>query len=312
MGKSDSISDALDIRDFRQALGSFLTGVTVVTTVDGTGAPRGFTANSFTSVSLEPPLVLVCIDKRSSSAGVFEATGHFAVNILSEAQRDVSSTFAARGVDRFEAVDWQAGPLGDPIVEGCTAWFECSMHDRVEAGDHIILIGRVRAYHHTTTSPLGYCRGTYVSFHLEQDVVAWRHRRTRVGALLESAGRILFRATEDGKLTLPCGRALGSASEPDTLHSNLAALGIEYDLDFLYSVYEEDSTDTLHVFYRGMAMAVPSRADIVGFAPEDIPLDRLQDETIRKLVRRYARERLQLRYSVYAGNETGIYKSVTD
>jgi len=312
MGETDGMNVSFDIRDFRQALGSFLTGVTVVTTVDGGGMPIGFTANSFTSVSLEPPLVLVCIDKRSSSADVFENTEHFAVNILSDAQRDVSSTFAARGVDRFAAVGWQAGDLGDPILEGSAAWFECCMHDRVDAGDHIILIGRVNSYKHSTKTPLGYCRGTYISFQLEQDVIAWRNRRTRVGVLLESEGHILLLATKGGKLTLPCGRALGSASEPETLHSNLSALGIVYDLDFLYSVYEEDKTDTLHVFYRGMAKAVPSRPDILCFAPEDIPIEKLQDETIRKLVRRYAKERLQLRYSVYAGKETGIYKSVNE
>jgi flavin reductase (DIM6/NTAB) family NADH-FMN oxidoreductase RutF len=96
----------IDAMDLRRALGAFATGVTVVTTVDGDGNPRGFTANSFTSVSLEPPLILVCLAKRAASCPVFQVAESFAVNILSEDQKAVSSAFSSPTADRFGTVDW--------------------------------------------------------------------------------------------------------------------------------------------------------------------------------------------------------------
>jgi len=257
--------------------------------------------------------VLVCLGKESSNEGAFEAAQHFAVNILAETQRDVSAVFATRGINRFGSINWRRGDLGDPILEGSTAWFECRMHDRIDAGDHIILVGNVQSYDHSTASPLGYCRGTYVSFQLEQDIVAGRNRKTRVGAILEAQGRILFLASKSGMLALPTNRALGAGSEPGTLRGDLAALGVSYDLDFLYSVYEENDTDTLNVFYRGTAAAVPSVGGVIGYTPEEIPLDRLEGNALRKLMCRYINERLHARFSVYAGDATvGRFKIVVD
>src|SRR6185312_11675761 len=104
--------DDFDPREFRNALGSFLTGVTVVTTLDEAGVPRGFTANSFTSVSLSPPLILVCIAKTASSSATFCAVKKFAVNVLSEGQIEVSSLFSSKQPDRFGKVEWHRGKHG--------------------------------------------------------------------------------------------------------------------------------------------------------------------------------------------------------
>lgn len=104
-----------------------MTGVTVVTTHDPDGNPIGFTANSFTSVSLDPPLVLVCIANSSSNYAAFEQAEGFAVNVLAEDQKGVSNTFARPVEDRFAAVSWQQGPQGSPVFEGVSAWFDCSM-----------------------------------------------------------------------------------------------------------------------------------------------------------------------------------------
>jgi flavin-dependent trigonelline monooxygenase, reductase component len=302
----------LDPRDFRRALGGFVTGVTVVTTTDDSGRPRGFTANSFTSVSLDPPLILACIARSAGSYSTFAGARHFAVNILSEGQREISSLFASAWVDRFASAQWRLGELGVPLLENTVAWFECCMHDRVEAGDHLILIGRVQTYGHSTASPLAYCRGAYVSFQLEQEVMASRSRRTRVGAILEQQGRVIFLNHDPiAILRLPSGRGLGSSNQPDSLYWNLRILGIEFNLDFLYSVYEDEGADTLNIYYRGTASFVPVRPDIELYPLNAIPLERLEDEAMRTLLRRYMKERLDSRFTVYAGNEkTGHYRAV--
>ena len=137
---------AIDPRALRDAFGTFLTGVTVVTTMDSGHEPRGFTANSFASVSLDPPLLLVCLAKSSTRSHTFRSAAGFAVNILSEKQQAVSTTFATPVADRFGAVNWRLGPYGSPALAGVSAWFDCAVHNSVDAGDHVILIGQVKAF----------------------------------------------------------------------------------------------------------------------------------------------------------------------
>lgn len=149
--------------DLRRAFGTFLTGVTVVTTRDETGAPCGMTANSFTSVSLDPPLVLVCIGTGSSNIAAFKAADRFAVNILGHDQTDVATVFSARGVDRFATVAHGEATTGAPVLADCLGWFDCTLHQRVVAGDHVILIGRVEDLQIGQRPPLGFCRGQFVS-----------------------------------------------------------------------------------------------------------------------------------------------------
>jgi flavin reductase (DIM6/NTAB) family NADH-FMN oxidoreductase RutF len=148
--------------DLRRAFGNFLTGVTVVTTRDQAGLPCGMTANSFTSVSLDPPLVLVCIGKGSSNIAAFEATDRFAVNILSHDQAEIATMFSARGIDRFATVTCREAVTGVPILTDCLGWFDCTLHQRVIAGDHVILIGRVEDLQIDQRPPLGFCRGRFV------------------------------------------------------------------------------------------------------------------------------------------------------
>lgn len=151
----------IDERELRNAFGTFLTGVTVVTMVDRDGNPRGITANSFTSVSLDPPLLLVCVGNRSFSFPAFCETDSFAVNLLHEGQADVSSLFASKTPDKFQSVAHGPGITGAPILDDCLTWFDCTVHDRVMAGDHLVLIGRVRAFASSPSAPLGFCRGRY-------------------------------------------------------------------------------------------------------------------------------------------------------
>ena len=114
-----------EMRNFRQALGSFPTGVTVVTTLDKDSKPIGFTANSFTSVSLEPHLILVCIDNASFNIEAFSKGNHFAVSILSESQYNISNTFALPATDRFDQINWEPKITGSPIINESVAWFDC-------------------------------------------------------------------------------------------------------------------------------------------------------------------------------------------
>jgi flavin reductase (DIM6/NTAB) family NADH-FMN oxidoreductase RutF len=130
----------------RRTLGAFATGVTIVTARSPDGTPVGFTANSFASVSLEPPLLLVCLAHTAASYGVFCATGSFAINVLEVGQEETARRFASRGVDKFADTPWTSGIDGAPLIDGSLAQFDCAMHQRFEAGDHDILMGRVRSY----------------------------------------------------------------------------------------------------------------------------------------------------------------------
>ncbi|MEZ6001075.1 alpha/beta fold hydrolase [Hyphomonas sp.] len=155
-----------DARTLRDALGCFATGVTVVTTLDGDGQPVGLTANSFTSVSLDPPLLLVCIAKSAGSLSAMEAAENFAVNVLHIGQQPTSNLFARSGEDRFAATPWRRGHNGAPLLSGALANFECRRHALHEGGDHVILVGEVvRARFEPRRDPLLYFRGKYRRLH---------------------------------------------------------------------------------------------------------------------------------------------------
>ncbi|MBP8190905.1 MAG: flavin reductase family protein [Aquabacterium sp.] len=128
--------------EFRSALGQFATGVTIVTARDAQGHLVGLTANSFSSVSLAPPLVLWCLSAKSSALAGFQSATHYAINVLAADQRLLAERFAKKGIDRFEGTPWRPGLTGSPVIDGAVAVFECSHHQWMEAGDHIVLVGR--------------------------------------------------------------------------------------------------------------------------------------------------------------------------
>ena len=152
-----------DTAALRRALGCFVTGVTVVTASDAGGLPHGFTANSFTSVSLDPPLVLVCVGREVERFDVYRRCSRFAINVLGQSQRQVSDRFATEHPERFAGVRWREGAHGSPIIEGCIASLQCEAWRRLDAGDHMILIGRVVACDDSAARPLAYWRGSYRS-----------------------------------------------------------------------------------------------------------------------------------------------------
>ena len=157
-----------DPRTLRDALGCFATGVTVVTCVDGQGRPAGLTVNSFTSVSLDPPLLLVCLHKEALSAGPLTSATHFAINVLQAQQQPASITFSTRVEDRFGSTPWSCGEAGAPILKDSLGVFECERFALYDGGDHHILVGQVvKASFDAGVDPLLYFRGRYRRLHFD-------------------------------------------------------------------------------------------------------------------------------------------------
>jgi flavin reductase (DIM6/NTAB) family NADH-FMN oxidoreductase RutF len=151
-------------KQFRRALGQFATGVTIITTLSESGEPMGFTANSFSSVSLDPPLVLWSLGLGASSLALFTASSHYAVNVLASEQIDLSRRFSSKSLPaerRFDGIAWSAGKSGVPILADTCAWFECSNRSRYEEGDHVIFVGAVEQQGFSVREPLIFQNGGY-------------------------------------------------------------------------------------------------------------------------------------------------------
>jgi 3-hydroxy-9,10-secoandrosta-1,3,5(10)-triene-9,17-dione monooxygenase reductase component len=149
-----------DPTTMRAVLGHFPSGVTIVTGAVA-GVPAGFTCQSFSSLSLDPPLVLILPGRNSSSWPKIEATGRFCVNVLAHDQQDLSTTFARSGTDKFAGVAWTPSALGSPILAGATAWIDCTLYDCHDGGDHIIVVGAVHDLAAEEAPPLVFHRGAY-------------------------------------------------------------------------------------------------------------------------------------------------------
>jgi flavin reductase (DIM6/NTAB) family NADH-FMN oxidoreductase RutF len=145
----------------RNALRQFLTGVVVVTTVNSQGEPVGLAANSFSSVSLSPPLVLWSLNKKSKSLNAFQATKYFGISVLSADQMSLASRFAAPIENRFSGVEFKQSSSGVPMFENCASWFECSSSSEYDGGDHVIFVGKVISCGCSDRMPLLYARGAY-------------------------------------------------------------------------------------------------------------------------------------------------------
>ena len=152
--------------EFRQALGMFATGVTIVTAKNADGQLIGLTVNSFNSVSLQPPLVLWSLSRNASSLEAFSTGSHYAIHILAAHQKDLAMQFASKGVDRFAGVEYTTGVGGAPLLQGVATTFECFNRNRYEEGDHIIFVGEVESCSHQSgASPLLYHGGKFYTEH---------------------------------------------------------------------------------------------------------------------------------------------------
>jgi flavin reductase (DIM6/NTAB) family NADH-FMN oxidoreductase RutF len=172
MTASTDADNDISSNEFRHAVGHFATGVTVVTSIDADGEPVGTTANAVSSLSLDPPLILVCFDRSSLTLDAIRQHGAFVVNVLAAPQQELSSNFARRGLAAaWDDVEHRPGPTGSPRLEGTLAALECTVEHSLPGGDHEIIVGRVR-YAETSGdggAPLLFWRGSYLSLDGEDE-----------------------------------------------------------------------------------------------------------------------------------------------
>ncbi|HEY4439625.1 MAG TPA: flavin reductase family protein [Candidatus Elarobacter sp.] len=161
----DQATATADPRDLRNALGTFATGVAIITTRDSDGRLFGLTGNSFSSVSLEPPLVLWSLSNTAPSLAAFRAATHFGVNVLGEEHRTLANRFARGHADKFAGVAYEVGEYGVPLIRGAVAHFECRIVDRYYGGDHEIYLGLVERYAYERKPTLLFCHGAYHHAH---------------------------------------------------------------------------------------------------------------------------------------------------
>ena len=150
-------------KDLKNLLSQFTTGINIIATINDMGDPEGFTANAFSSVSLNPPIVLICVDKSNENYTLFNKCKNFSVNILNANQKNLSNLFASKSKRKFDGVTWQKEKLNVPIIKGSISWLECENYDQIIIGDHMILFGKIKNYKINKGNPLVYFRGNYVN-----------------------------------------------------------------------------------------------------------------------------------------------------
>lgn len=301
----------LDPRALRNAFGSFMTGVTVVTTTDPQGSPAGFTANSFSSVSLDPPLLLVCPGKFLSSYDTFAACQHFAVNILGEGQEEVSNTFASYKGDRFAKVPHALDRNGVPLIDGAIAQFSCAAHQAVPAGDHLILIGEVQSFSHRPDHGLGYASGKYFSLGLERAALESATGTAICGAIIEQGDTVLLERTPDGYRPPQVTRPDRGQLRRDLI-DGLGALGITAKLGPAYSVFDDPRNRT-HYAYFLAAGTTGATETIHAVALSDLPSLPFTTPAIANMMTRYATEARTRSFALYLGDtRRGDVHSLTE
>jgi len=152
---------SIETQELRRVMGHFATGVTVITTKDKDGTPQGLTANAFMSLSLDPPLVLISVDKGATCYACFEAGNGFTVNFLAEGQEEISKRFATKGIDKFSGLQWRPGRNGAAIIDGVIGSVECKITQCHDGGDHTIVVGEILNVSATGERPLLFFKGKY-------------------------------------------------------------------------------------------------------------------------------------------------------
>lgn len=296
--------DAEKRRQLRDAFGAFMTGVTVVTTHDSEGQPIGFTANSFSSVSLDPPLLLVSIDKRSANFEHFTRCQHFGINILAEQQKETSNIFAQKVADRFALIDWHTARSGVPLIDNSSAWFDCALHQVVDAGDHAILIGNVTQFDSSGTAGLGYYRGAYFTpYQNAETLIAGPN--VVVSALVESAGQALV-VKKEGGYGLP-SKPVKGCSVSETLSQLFVEQGIDASPGFVYSIYEDRQRQQQHIVFlcaQPTGSTLPPVAQGEWVDPDRLAGLTIPDAALQSLLARFIRENAAGNYGLYYGDET--------
>jgi flavin reductase (DIM6/NTAB) family NADH-FMN oxidoreductase RutF len=291
----------INTRELRDAFGAFMTGVTIVTTARDDGQPLGFTANSFSSVSLDPALLLVSIAKTSSNFQTFSTTGHFAINILAEGQKDLSNTFARPSDDRFANVGWRLSAHRNPLIDDVSAWFDCTTHAVIDAGDHALIVGKVEVFHSAGYAGLGYYRGGYFTpAKLSAEVIAGP--KVIVSAIITRDDKVLMVETSDGKWALP-SREIGNEGADKALAELFRQYQPDASASFIYSVYNNTET---HYQYISFLCSAPDEAAVAGefVSLDDVDADAFQDSALASMLERYRKESQLKSYGLYFGDHS--------
>lgn len=292
----------IDTRELRNAFGSFMTGVTVVTAVSESGEKVGFTANSFTSVSVEPPLLLVCPANNLSSFDIFNNCKHFAVNILAEDQQDISNTFASAKGDRFEGINWHSDENGCPVIDGTVAHFSCSTYSNIPAGDHILLVGQVSSFDANEKLGLGYAKGGYFSLGMEHRAEELTHTLEGiVGGIIEFDNKVLLTKTEQG-YSLPHVATSSNQGSQKTVRQYLESQGMDCEVGSVYSVYENLDAQKFTTYYR-----VNANDDAANGLGEYIDIDQIAEldfvsTDIQSMLQRFVLEKQNGVFRLYVGD----------
>ncbi|MBU9150885.1 flavin reductase [Burkholderia multivorans] len=294
-------ASTINTRELRDAFGAFMTGVTIVTTARDDGQPLGFTANSFSSVSLDPALLLVSIAKTSSNFQTFSTAGHFAINILAEGQTELSNRFARPSENRFANVGWHLSAHRNPLIDDVSAWFDCTTHEVIDAGDHAIIIGKVEAFHSAGYAGLGYYRGGYFTpAKLSTEVIAGP--KVVVSAIIARDDKVLMIRTAEGKWTLPA-KEIGREGADKALAELFRQYQPDASASFIYSVYNNTET---HYQYISFLCSAPDEAAAGGefVSLDDLDADAFQDSALASMLQRYRKESQLKSYGLYFGDHS--------
>lgn len=286
-----------DPKALRGAFGRFMTGVTVVTTRGSDGQLVGFTANSFTSVSMTPPLLLVCPGRHLSSFAQFSAARHFAVSVLAEGQEDVAMRFAGKTEDRFAPGDWQADLHGSALIDGRAAGFSCEVSQSVPAGDHLVLIGEVTDFDQTEKAGLGWGPGGFFSLGKERQANATPDAQgmTRASVILSRDGVVYLEA--DGGL--PSVRVPAEQGALAALSGALAKRGLATRTGVVFAIYTDDHNER-HVVFR--AELDGDAGQLRPLPVSEIEQKRFSDAALAEMLRRFAGEYRNRNFGLYIGD----------
>ncbi|MEM7358497.1 MAG: flavin reductase family protein [Pseudomonadota bacterium] len=311
---------SLDPIELRNAFGKFMTGVTVVTTTADDGTPVGFTANSFSSVSLDPPLLLVCPAKTMSSFEIFEHCEYFHISVLAHDQQAVSNRFASPVEDRFSDTDWSQDAYGSPKIDGAIASFSCKRDRSIDAGDHIVMLGEVCAFASNEQHGLGYREGGYFSLEMERKATELQtHDDSKLviaGALIEQEDGLLLASDESGKLSIPSIQIDDDQPSFDLLEQYLEeTLQTPVSVGSVFSVFDNTQSNKASIYYRA-TLDQPIPVNLPGYAL--MPLEQLDpgsfaSDAITTMLTRFLAERESGNHSIYIGDETSgtTHKIVT-
>jgi len=243
----------------------------------------------------------VCVAKRAGSYHALCQADGFAVNILAEDQKAISNTFARPSDDRFAGLEWQPGHTGSPLLAGTAAWFDCAVHQRVDAGDHMILLGEVKALGNSGKTGLGYARGAYFTPSQTESRLL-EHGAQTLHLAAERGGQLLLVSDGAGGWTLPALDKADSESIEQLQPRFAAKFGVPVQMGLLYSIYDDTHSGRQHVVYRASLGAGAVQHGHL-FPVQNLPLDNIKNHAIGETLKRYCQESQIGHFGIYFGNE---------